>query len=45
LGVPDQNCADDATPTVTVGTACADGLLDCADGWWPSAYSISPVVL
>jgi hypothetical protein len=30
----------------TVGTTtCADGLLDCADGWWPSAYSISPVVL
>jgi hypothetical protein len=30
--------------TVTVGIACADGFLDCAHGWRPSAYSISPVV-
>ncbi|KAK1698704.1 hypothetical protein QYE76_015401 [Lolium multiflorum] len=32
-------------PTVTVGTAYADGLVGCADGWRPSAYNISPVVL
>jgi hypothetical protein len=31
-------------PTVTVGTAYADGLLGCADGWRPSPYNISPVV-
>ena len=42
--VPDQNYADDATPTVTVGTACADGLSCCADGWRPSADWSSPVV-
>jgi hypothetical protein len=31
--------ADDVTPTVTVGTAYADGLPCCADGWRPSADS------
>jgi hypothetical protein len=35
--VPDQNYTDDGTPTITVGTACADGLPCCADGWWLSA--------
>jgi hypothetical protein len=34
---------DEKTPTVTVGTA--DGLPCCADAWWPSADSQSPVVI
>jgi hypothetical protein len=42
---PDANCADAATPTVTVGRACADGGSDCADGAGPSAHGVFPVVI
>jgi hypothetical protein len=34
---PDACCADEATPTVTVGRAGADGEVYCADGAGPSA--------
>jgi hypothetical protein len=41
---PDANCADDETPTVTVGRAYADGEVHCADGAGPSAQKVVPVV-
>jgi hypothetical protein len=42
--VPDANCADAQTPTVTVGREGADGGRTCADGAGPSADGVSPVV-
>jgi hypothetical protein len=42
---PDARCADDETPTVTVGRAYADGDVHCADGAGPSAQKVVPVVL
>jgi hypothetical protein len=41
---PDARCADDETPTVTVGRAYADGYVHCADGAGPSAQKVVPVV-
>jgi hypothetical protein len=43
---PDANCADAATPTVTVDRAYADdGSSDCTDGAGPSAHGVPPVVV
>jgi hypothetical protein len=42
---PDARCADDETPTVTVGRAYADGDVHCADGAGPSAQKVVPVVI
>ncbi|KAK1614768.1 hypothetical protein QYE76_020285 [Lolium multiflorum] len=41
---PDAICADEKTPTVTVGRDGADGAPPCADGAGPSAHPVSPVV-